>query len=742
MIGKTISHYKILAKIGEGGMGVVYKAEDTKLKRTVALKFLPNEFTRDKDAKDRFIQEAQAAGALDHPNICTVYEINEVNDQTFIVMAYIEGQNLKDRLKSGLIEIEDALEIATQVAEGLQEAHENGIIHRDIKPANIALTAKGQAKIMDFGLAKLSWGVDLTKTATIMGTAAYMSPEQAKGEKVDHRTDIWSLGAMLYEMLAGERPFRGYHDSAAIHSILNEEPEPVSRLREGIPTDLDRIVQKALEKDPSDRYESMQAIILDLKAIASGANSSSSTIKVQQAKTKPSIAVLPFVDMSPQKDQEYFCEGMAEELINGFSKIENLQVASRTSAFQFKGKGYDISEVGKKLKVQTVLEGSIRKAGDRLRITAQLINIADGFHLWSEKYDRDMDDIFAIQDEISLEIVDKLKVKLLGEEKAAIVKHHTENKEAYNAYLKGLYFWNRRNEIGFDKALSNFREAIEIDPLYALPYVGIADTFNLAGHFTFLPPQEAFAEARGAASKALEIDETIGEAHTSMAWINTYYDWDWESAEREYKRAIELSPNYATGHEWYAIFLMGLGRFDEAIAEAQKALELNPISSMINAVLGDVFYFSRLYDKALEQYQKTIEIDPNFPWAYIWQGITYLEKQMNDQALESLQKAESISKDVTYGLGYLGMGYALAGQKEEAKKVLDRLDDLSKKKYVAWCYKAFVYTGLGEIEIAFDCWDKACEEREPDLFYIKTIPWLDKLRSDPRYEALLKKIGF
>jgi serine/threonine protein kinase/Tfp pilus assembly protein PilF len=742
MIGKTISHYRILEKIGEGGMGVVYKAEDTRLKRTVALKFLPQEFTRNLDAKERFIQEAQAAGALDHPNICTVYEINEIEGQIFIVMAYIKGQDLKDRLKSGLMDTENALEIAIQVADGLREAHEKEVIHRDIKPANIILTEKGQAKIMDFGLAKLSWGVDFTKTATIMGTVAYMSPEQAKGEDVDHRTDIWSLGAMLYEMLVGERPFNGYHDSAAIHSILNEELEPVSRLRKGIPTDLDHIVQKALEKDSTDRYEDMRAMISDLKAIASRGKPSFSSTRVQQVKTKPSIAVLPFVDMSPQRDQEYFCEGMAEELINGFSKIANLQVASRTSSFQFMGKGYDIFEVGKKLKVQTVLEGSIRKAGDRLRITAQLINVADGFHVWSEKYDRDMDDIFAIQDEISLAIVDKLKVKLLGEEKAALVKHHTENKEAYNAYLRGLYFWNRRNEVGFDKALASFRQAIEIDPLYALPYVGIADTFNIAGHFCFLPPKDAFSKARAAASKALEIDETIGEAHTSMAWVHTYFDWDWDLAEEEYRRALELNPNYATGHEWYAIFLMGLGRLDEAIAEAQKALELDPISSMINAIVGVVFHFSRQYDKAFEQYQKTIEIDPNFPWAYIWKGIAYMENQMYDQALEYLQKAESISKDLTYGLGFLGMCYGLLGQKEEAKKVLERLDAISKKKYVAWSFKAFVYVGLGEVEKAFDCWDKACEKREPELFYAKTTPWYNDWFSGPRYDALLKKIGF
>lgn len=740
MIGQTISHYKILEKIGEGGMGVVYKAEDTKLKRIVALKFLPKEFTKDKDAKDRFIQEAQAAGALDHPNICTVYEIDEIDGQTFIVMAYIEGHSLKDRLKSGLIELEEALKIAIQIANGLQEAHENGIIHRDIKPANIMLTSKGQPKIMDFGLAKLSWGVDLTKTATVLGTVAYMSPEQARGEPVDRRTDIWSLGAMLYEMLAGERPFSGYHDTAAVHSILYEEPKPLSQLREGISKDLDHIVQKALEKDPADRYQDMQSMLSDLQSSTSGVELISQAIKVPQA--KPSIAVLPFLDMSPQKDQDYFCEGMAEELINGLSKIESLQVASRTSSFQFMGKGYDIAEVGRKLKVQTVLEGSIRKAGDRLRITAQLVNVSDGFHLWSEKYDRDMEDIFSIQDEISMAIVDNLKVKLLGKEKAALKKRYTDNKDAYNAYLKGLHFWNRRNEIGFDKALANFHQAIEFDPLYALSYIGLADTYNLIGHFCFVHPKEAFEKARAAARKALDIDESIGEAHSSIAWVHTYFDWDWISAEKEHKRSLELNPNYATGHEWYAVFLMGLGRFDEAIEEAQKALKLDPISPMINAITGVVFYFSRQHKRALEHFQKTIEIDPNFAWAYTWQSLAFWEKQMKDKALDSIQKAATIAPGTAYVLGHLGLGYGFAGQEEEARKVCDRLNDLSKQKYVAWIYRSWPYFGMGDIDTAFDCLDKSCKQREPDLFYLKNMPWFDKWRSHPRYKIILEKIGF
>jgi adenylate cyclase len=455
---------------------------------------------------------------------------------------------------------------------------------------------------------------------------------------------------------------------------------------------------------------------------------------------KNSVAVLPFADLSPQKDQDYFCEGIAEELINGFSKIEKLRVASRTSSFQFKDQGYDITEVGRKLKVQYVLEGSVRKSGNRLRITAQLVNANDGYHLWSEKYDRDLEDIFTIQDEISLAIVKELRIKLVGEEKAALLKRHTEKKEAYSAYLKGLYFWNRRSEVGFEKALTFYRQAIEIDPLYALPYIGIADTYNISGHFCFLPPKDAFAKAHAAASKALEIDETIGEAHASIGWVFTYSGWDWELAESEFKQAIELSPNYATGHEWYALFLMDMGRFDKAIREIKRALELDPISSMINAVGGIVYLCSRQYDKAVEQFLKTIELDPNFPWAYQWLGLAYGAKQIYDKATKSLEKAASLAKDMPFGLGLLGMAYGWEGQKNEAIKVLEKLDSLSDKKYVSPMHKTFVYIGLEEKNKVFEYLDKAYTERDPMLVYAKVGPWMDYCRSDPRYDALLEKM--
>jgi len=454
-----------------------------------------------------------------------------------------------------------------------------------------------------------------------------------------------------------------------------------------------------------------------------------------------SIAVLPFQDMSPQKDQEYFCEGMAEELINALTKVARLQVASRTSAFQFKGKGYDIGKIGKELNVHSVLEGSIRKAGNKLRITAQLINVSDGYHLWSEKYDRDMEDIFAIQDEISLAIVDNLKLKLLRDEKTNLVKHHTENKEAYNLYLKGKYFWNRRTEVGFNKAFGFFQSAIEIDPQYALPYIGIADTYNISGHFCFIPPSEAFEKARAAATKALEIDKNLSEAHTSLAWIHTYYDRNWILAEKEYKLSIDLNSEYATAHEWFAIFLAGRGRFDEAITEINKAIELDPLSVMINAILGIVLYFSRRFEEAIEQFRKTLEMNPNFPFAHIWQGLSYLGIAAHDKALVSLMKFEALAKDMTYGLGLLGMTYALADQNIKAFEILEKMEKLSETKYLSPMYKALIFLGLGNKDKAFTYIDKAFIDREPFLCYLKTIPVVDSLRSDPRFIELLKKMG-
>jgi len=741
MIGKTISHYKILEKLGEGGMGVVYKAQDTKLDRIVALKFLPKHLLCDNEAKIRFEHEAKAASALNHPNITTIYEINEVEGECFISMEYIEGKSLKELIKEKTLSIEDILKIAIQIGEGLNTAHKKGIVHRDIKSDNIMVANEGLVKIMDFGLAKLRGASGLTQTGSTVGTIAYMSPEQAQGIELDQRSDIFSFGVVLYEMITGQLPFKGEHPAAIIYSILNETPEPLARYKRNVPEGLQIIIDKALEKNRDVRYQNMDDFRADLRKLLMELELTLSKEQSYTKKIQPSIAVLPFTNLSADKEQEYFCDGMAEEIINALTQLEGLRVVARTSSFSFRGKEIDIREIGRKLNVENLLEGSVRKAGNRVRITAQLINVADGYHLWSDKYDRNIEDIFAIQDEISLAIVDRLKVKLLKEEKAKLVKRFTENQEAYNLYLKGRYFWNRRYEGGLQKGIEFFQQAIEKDPLYALAYVGMADCYILLGHFGWLPPKEAYPRARTAAEKALEIDDKFAEAHTSMGWIRTFYDWDWVGAEEEFKRALNLNPNYATGYEWYAVSLAPMERLDEASILLKRALELDPLSLMISTVVGLGLYWARQYDEALDQYRRTLEMDPNFSLAYLFQGFNFVGKEMWKEAIASLKRFVALSMNSPIGIGHLGLAYALSGQTDEALKMLDELNELSKKRYVSSLYKALIYGGLGKKDQAFEYLDKAYDERESWMATLKTAPFMDSLRSDPRYEVLLKKIG-
>jgi TolB-like protein/Tfp pilus assembly protein PilF len=587
--------------------------------------------------KTRFIHEAQAAAALNHPNICTIYEIDEADGQQFIAMEFVDGQSLKEKIAAGPLKIDEAINLAIQIAEGLQAAHEKGITHRDIKPANVMITNKGQAKIMDFGLAKLAeQKTRLTKTGMTVGTVAYMSPEQAQGVDADHRADIWSFGVMLYEMITGQLPFHAEYEQAVVYSILNEDAKPISGLRTEVPMELERIVSKAMAKSPDERYQRVDEMLSMLRSLSKKLEAGQPpAAETMQA----SIAVLPFVDMSPQKDQEYFCDGMAEELINALTKLEGLRVVSRTSAFQFKGKAFDIRKIGEQLNVASVLEGSVRKTGDRLRITAQLINVVDGFHLWSEKYDREMKDVFDIQDEISRAIVDALKIKLVGEAATRLVKRYTENLEAYTLYLKGRYYWNKRTEPGLTKGIEYFEKAITKDPGYALAYAGLADCYNVISHYGAVPPKASVPKAKIAAIKALEIDDALVEAHTSLAFALYNYDFAWLAAEKEFQRAIALNPNYATAHHWYAIYLATRGRLEEAIAEMQRARELDPLSLIINTEVGWMLYFGRHYNQAIEQYQKTLEMDPSFAVAHWGLGLAYQQKAMPQEAIAEFQKA-------------------------------------------------------------------------------------------------------
>ena len=736
-LGKAIAgKYEILSELGRGGMGIVYRAKDKRLDRFVALKFLPPELTQDKKAKARFIQEAQAAAALNHPNICIIHEVDEANDQTFIAMEFIEGQTLKDRIASGTFGIDEAVKIVAQIGEGLNEAHAKGIVHRDIKPANVMLTDKATAKIMDFGIAKLAAGVDLTKPSTLIGTVAYMSPEQARGEKVDHRTDIWSLGAMFYEMLSGERPFKKDHEQVLLFSILNDEPTPVSVLRSDIPDHIESAIRKTLEKNVSKRFQSIDEFIKKLR----------SPPPISSSQDRKSIAVLPFTNMSADAEQEYFCDGMAEEIINSLTHIKDLKVIARTSAFAFKGKQQDMREIGRKLGVETLLEGSVRKSGDRLRITAQLINVTDGSHLWSERFDRNMEDVFDIQDEISLAIVDNLKSKLLGSEKKAMLRRYTENSELYNLYLLGRFYTNKRNTESLKKAIDYYKKAMRMDSEYALLYVGLSEAYALSAMgFSANPPKDAFGKAKEAALKAIEINDQLAEAHTVLAYLKEFYEFDLPGAERKFKKAIELNPGYAPAHQYYGEYLMIKRRWDESYSEICRAIELDPLSHVIRTHLGWMYHYQKKIDLAIEQYKNVIEMAPDYAVVYFNLGSAYVIKGLYEEAIEFSKKGVALSGGSPFMKAGLAYAYGQAGKPDLAVEIKDELIELAKSGHINHTSLAWVYIGLNEKDEAINYIEKAIQNKEPIRSFLRA--WIedylgsDLLSSDPRFDQLLEKYG-
>lgn len=739
MIGQTLRHYKILSELGRGGMGVVYKALDTKLNRTVALKFLPPDLTRDQEAIDRFVNEAQATSSLDHANICTIYEINETAEgQLYIAMAGYDGQTLEKKIAGAdsrpSLRIDDAIDIATQIARGLERAHEAGIIHRDIKPSNLIITTRGEVKIIDFGLAKLAGRMHLTKTGNLSGTVAYMSPEQVQGQAIDHRADIWSLGVVLYEMLTGELPFRGDDDHALIFSIVNEDPRAITSLRQETPALLAQLVHKAMQKNLADRYQTMTEVIRDLAHLDKAVSSYEKNI--------PAIVVLPFADLSPQKDQEYFCDGLTEELVNALSKIEGWRVVSRTSAFAFKGKEQDVRVIGKQLNVSHALEGSVRKAGSQLRLSAQLTSVDDGFQLWSGKYDRELGDVFAIQDDIAAAIVDKLKMKLGGDQQAHLIKRYTENLAAYNLYLQARFYLNKRTEPGLRKSITFCEQAISLEPGYALAYAGLADSYILLCFQGFLPPQVAMPKAKTAVEQALAIDETLAEAHTSLGCIRAIYEHDWSGSEKEFLRALSLNPNHSMTRYWYALwYLLLTGQFEAALAESQKALEFDPLSLVINTGLSWQFYLAGQHERALQALEQTLEMDKDYVFARDLLGQVYAQQGKYEEAIAELEKVVALSNRRTLSLAALGHVCAVAGRKDEAQKILEELLALAQQKYVSSYDVALVYAGLAENEQALDWLEEAYAEHNCWLGFLNIEPRFQTLRSEARFVALLQKVG-
>jgi eukaryotic-like serine/threonine-protein kinase len=790
--GKMLGQYKILDPIGAGGMGEVWLAEDTRLGRKLALKILPTEFTADASRLARFEQEARAASALNHPNIITIYDIGDSGGIHFIATEFIEGRTLRHRLSPAQMQLSEALEITIQIAGALQAAHEAGITHRDIKPENIMLRPDGYVKVLDFGLAKLtersSDPVDTeaatrlkatTDPGTVMGTVSYMSPEQARGLKVDARSDIFSLGVVLYEMLTGRLPFDGQTTSDILVAILASEPDPISRFIANAPADLESSLYKALRKDRNERYQLIKSFLSDLKRVksrldfqaelhrlrhseepqlqartgeqigeAATAEFRSSEVldiltstRRSSGKAIDSLAILPLANASNDPNMEYLSDGITESIINSLSQLPQLRVVPRNTVFRYKGQEIDPQQAGEELGVRAVMTGRVQQLGDSLVIKTELVDVARAKQLWGEQYPRQLKDIFELQEEISREISGALRLRLSVEERQRLAKRYTDDIDAYRLYLKGRYFNNKRTPDWIRKGIDHFQEAIDHDPNYALAYAGLADSYAfLASSSGGQPPREIFPRAKAAALKALELDDTLGEAHCSLGFFHLLYDWDYAAAEREFKRAIELSPNYANAYDGYGFYLKATGQHEAALNSCQRALELDPLSLFVQLSMGWAYYFARRFDEALAQSRKVIEMDPNLGFAHWHTGMNYIQKRMYDESIGSFRKAIRLTGAIPTFLSYLGYSYARKGKHREARQMLAQLESLSEQQFVSSYFIAMVHLGLGDLDKTFEWLEKAYEERSGFLAFIRVEPMLDELRADARFGSLMERV--
>ncbi len=766
--------YRITQKLGEGGMGVVYKAKDTKLNRSVALKFLAPEMTKNEAARERFTQEAQAASALDHPNICTVHEINETEDnQVFIAMACYEGESLKDKIAKGPLEPEEVFNIVIQVAQGLAKAHTRGIVHRDVKPANVMITPDGIAKILDFGLAKLSGQVRLTQTGTTMGTVAYMSPEQAKGGEIDQGTDIWSLGVMIYEMLTGKLPFKGDHEQSVIYSILNETPEPLGKLRRDIPEDLKKIIEKALAKNPDERYGRIDDLANDLISVSKGFEPRMIALRPLQAKLRKikkaylysglavilillivsglllftgraeaidSIAVLPLTNTSGDPGQDYLSDSMTDRLIAELGQISALRVISRQSVLQYKDSAKPVPVIARELNVDALVEASISIGGDRISVNAKLIKADPEQLLWSGNLEYDFKNVLLLQSEFAQTIAREVNAKLTQEERGRFAEVTEIDPEAYQDYLLGFF---HLNNLSIDKSIESFQKTIGKEPNFAPAYVGLSNCYWISHQFMNRPASEAWPKAKQAALKALEIDDKSAEAHAQLGLILVMYDWDWERAEKEFKLALELNENISIVYIWYSGLMQYAGWHDEAISTLKKAEKLDPLSMLYMINLAIRYYGAELYDQAIAQCHKILDMNPNYPAAFQYLGLIYNAQDMFDEAALNFEKFVGIFGGmITEGLPMLGFVYGRAGREAEAREILQRLQAESQQMYIPPFYFAWVHTGLGEKDKAFEWLEKAYKEHDPRLLWYLRDPMLKSLRSDPRHADLVRRVGY
>lgn len=803
LTGRNVGPYSIQQQIGSGGMGEVYLAEDMRLGRKIALKLLDLALVSDPLSRARFLREARLASALDHPNICTVHEVGEAEGRPFIAMQYVDGQTLRRLIDGRPLKLDRLLSIALQIADALSAAHERGVIHRDIKTGNIIVTANGQAKMLDFGLAKPLEQADgetdthLTMTGQVMGTPASMSPEQTRGEPTNQCSDIFSFGCVLYEMATGQTPFKGKTKAEVIGALLHKAHTPAIEVNRAIPARLSALIDRALAKDPADRYQSAREMITELREVVTeGGNHPFNSSEVSRGVlalipprgrsmleelrhslrgrtagvvlavavlllvglplaiffSRPStpvgsvpiksIAVLPFKPLGSEGRDETLELGMADTLITRLSSIRGFQVRPISAVHKYVGLDQDALAAGREQQVEAVLEGSIQKSGEQVRVSVRLLRVRDGVQLWADKFGATkMTDIFAVQDSISERVAAALTVRLAGAERERLTKHHTENVEAYQLYLKGRYHLNRLSDDGFEKGREYFQEAIDLDPTYALAYAGLADAYQMLGSYNALPPNEVFPKAKAAALEALRLDERLAEAHTALGVVKLLYDWDFAGAEKEFQRAGEINPSYSDAHLTYGYYLALMKRFDEAHNQMKIAQELDPVSLPKIMGIGEVFYYQRQHERAAEQYKRALEMDPNSGFAHWALGNAYSGEGMYEEAVAEYKKAIPLSGDSPDELASLGYVYGLSGRRREAQEVLDELIERSKRRYISPTVVASLHAALGNNDAAFAWLEKAIAARDFILVSLKVDPIFDRLRSDPRFAELVRRVG-